>query len=96
MAEIQKTKLIKAGDWRTLEWGWNARFSCRFFLPAGARVKVRYGGGWPFGTDSQEQKLDGINPKVVNVGGGSIVSARVQILVQHDVEVRYAYIATGP
>lgn len=96
MAEVQRTKLVKAGDWRTLESGWNAKFSCRFLHPAGAKVKVRYGDGWPFGWNSQEKTLDGTNFKTVNVGGGSLVYARVQMKVQQDVQVTYTYIPVGP
>ena len=96
MPEVQRTKFVKAGGWRTLEYGWNARFSCRFFNPAGAQVKIRYGGGWPFGWDSQNRTLDGVNAKLVSVGGGSLVYARVQMKVQRDIEVTYTYIASGP
>lgn len=92
MAEVQRTKLVKAGDWRTLEYGWNAHFSCRFLNPAGAMIKVRYGDGWPFGWSSQEQTLDGVHQKTVHVGGGSVVYARVQMKVKKDTEVTYTYI----
>ncbi|MSP13722.1 MAG: hypothetical protein EXR62_12295 [Chloroflexi bacterium] len=96
MPTVERSKFVKAGDWRTLESGWNATFSCMFRAPAGAQVKVRYGNGWPFGKDSQKQTLDGINNKSVNVGGASLVYARVQIKVQQDATVNYTYIATGP
>jgi hypothetical protein len=96
MAEIQRSKLVRAGAWRTLESGWNVSFACQFFNPAGAQIKVRYGDGWPFGKDSQKQTLDGRNRKSVNVGGGSLFYARVQMRVQHDVEVTYTYITIGP
>lgn len=94
MAAVVRDKFVKAGDWRTLEFGWNATFSCMFQGPAGAQVKVRYGDGWPFGRDSQKQTLDGTNNKSVNVGGASLVYARVQMKVQHDTAVRYTYIPT--
>lgn len=96
MAEISRTKTVRAGAWRTLESGWNATFSCRFLGPAGAKVKVRYGGGWPFGMDSQTTTLDGSHPKTLSVGGGSIAYARVQIKVQTDTQVSYTYITVGP
>lgn len=96
MAEIQRTKLVKAGDWRTLESGWNAKFSCRFLRPSGAKIKIRYGNGWPFGWNSQQKTLDGESFKTVSVGAGSLVYARVQMKVQQDIEVTYTYIATGP
>jgi len=93
MAGVTRTKLVKAGDWRTLESGWNANFSCQFFLPAGAKIKLRKGLGW-FGWNSQEQTLDGVTPKVINVGG--VIYSRVQMKVAHDVEVSYLYIPVGP
>jgi hypothetical protein len=96
MAESQRTKLVKAGRWRTLESGWNTTFSCRFLNPTGAQIKIRYGNGWPFGRDSQKQTLDGVNVKSVYVSRGSLVYARVQMKVQRDVEVTYTYITTGP
>jgi hypothetical protein len=96
MAEVQRSKFVRAGAWRTLESGWNSTFSCRFLRPAGAQIKIRYGNGWPFGWDSQKQTLDGINFKSVNVGGGSVAYARVQMRVQSDIQVTYTYIAPGP
>lgn len=92
MAEVVKTKTVRSGAWRTLEWGWNARFSVRFVLPAGAQVKVRYGLGW-FGWDSQKRTLSGNSPVLLRVGGGSIAYARVQMKVQATTDVTYTYIA---
>ncbi len=94
MAQVQRTKLVKAGDWRTLESGWNASFSCSFFLPVGAEVKVRKGTGWPLGWDSQKQRLDGIRPRVLNVSGP--IPSRVQMRTSQDVNVTYTYITVGP
>jgi hypothetical protein len=96
MAELQRTRLVRAGNWHTLEAGWNARFSCRFANPVGAQIKIRYGNGRFLGRDSQQQTLDGVHVKAVHVGGGSVVYARVQMKVQKDTEVPYTYIATGP
>ncbi len=96
MAAIERNNSVRVGDWRTLEFGWNTSFSCMFQDPAGAQVKVRYGGGWPFGRDSQKQTLDGTNNKSVSVSRASLVYARAQMRVQRDTEVRYTYIATGP
>jgi hypothetical protein len=93
MSGITRTKIVKAGSWRTLESGWNASFSCQFFLPAGAKVKLRKGVGW-FGWNSQEQTLDGITPRVINVSG--LVYSRVQMKVSRDTEVSYLYIPIGP
>jgi len=96
MPEIERTKLVRAGGWRTLESGWNVSFACRFVGPAGAKVKARYGDGWPFGWNSQEKTLDGVTQKTVSIGKGSLVYARVQMLVQQDAQVTYSYIAFGP
>jgi len=95
MAGITKTKHVQRGDWRTLESGWNAQFWVSFFNPRGAQIKVRYGGGWPFGWDSQKQTLDGERIKYVKVTGSSIVYARVQVYVQHDTDITYTYFS-GP
>ncbi len=90
MAEVVKTKRVKANGWRTLEWGVNASFHIRFFLPRGATVKVRKGLGW-FGWDSQKTTLNGQNPVILHVSG--IVPSRVQIYVRTDADVTYTYIA---
>jgi hypothetical protein len=92
MAEVERTKLVKSGGWKTLESGWNASFSCRFRHPAGARVKVRYGNGRWLGRDSQKQTLDG-TARLLKVGRGSLAYARVQMKVQRDTQVTYTYIA---
>jgi hypothetical protein len=96
MAEVQRTKRVTAGDWRTLESGWNATFTCLFLAPSGAEIKIRYGGGWIFGKDSQHQTLDGIHTKALNVGRASLAYARVQMKVRSDADVTYAYVASGP
>jgi hypothetical protein len=93
MAEIERRKLIEPGAWRTLEWGWNATFSCRFFGPAGVQVKVRYGDGSWLGFDSQRTTLDGVNFKLLSVGGGSIAYARVQARVTSNTYLTWTYIA---
>lgn len=95
MAEIVRSKFVKAGSWRTLESGWNAVFSCIFRDPAGAQVKVRYGDGWRLGWDSQKKTLDGTD-KTLNVTRASVAYARVQIKVASDTEVRYTYVTVGP
>ena len=96
MSNVKRIKDVKAGKWRTLESGWNAKFSCRFVKPAGAKIKIRYGGKWPFGKNSQNRTLDGNNAETVHVGLGSLAYARVQMKVQRETEVTYTYIATGP
>jgi hypothetical protein len=92
MAEVVRTKFVKFGDWRTLESGWNATFSCRFRDPGGAQVKVRYGDGRWLGRDGQKQTLDGTD-RLVTVGRASFAYARIQMKVQQDTEVTYTYIA---
>ncbi len=90
--EVPQSKFVRPGRWRTLVSGWNVNFHCRFEDPAGARVKVRYGDGWPIGWDSQKKTLDG-TPKSVRVSTlQSLVGARVQIKVEHDTEVQYVYV----
>lgn len=93
MASITRTKTVRAGAWRTLESGWNASFSCQFFLPAGAKVKLRKGYGW-LGWNSQEQTLNRVAPKLINVSG--LIYSRVQMRVSQDTEVSYLYVPIGP
>ena len=88
---VQKTKRVQRGNWRTVESGWNSKFSMTFFMPEGAKIKVRYGGGWPTGWDSQNQTLDGIKVKLLKITGSSIIYARVQVYVQADADVTYIY-----
>lgn len=72
------------------------QFTCLFVAPNGAEIKIRYGAGWIFGRDSQQQTLDGIHTKPLNVGKGSLAYARVQMKVRSDADVTYTYIASGP
>lgn len=83
-----KTKYVKSGDWRTLEWFWNATGTAYFVHPAGAKIKVRYGVGFA-GKDSQKQTLDGVNTKTLSVGRASIAYARMQIKVSASTGVTY-------
>ena len=83
-----RSKYVKSGKWRTLEWGWNTSFGCRFRYPVGAQIRVAYGPG--FG--SQRQTLDGY-PKLLRVGGGSLFVARVQMKVSKSATVEYEYLA---
>ena len=96
MAEVQRSETVRAGAWRTLDYGWNISFQCRFLGPPGAKVKVRYGDGWPFGRNRQEKTLDGVTYKTVSVVKGSLVYARVQMLVQRETTVTWTYVASGP
>ena len=83
-----RIKHVTSGDWRTLEWFFNAGGTAFFEQPAGAEIKVRYGVGW-FGKDRQKQKLDGTTRKLQVGGGSSLTRARMQIKVQRTGDVRY-------
>ena len=96
MAAVTKQKLVKAGDWRTLESFWNASADGLFMAPAGAEIKIRYGGGWPFGSDAQRQRLDGVHQKKLSVGKASLVYARMQMKVSQDAQVTYTIALPGP
>jgi hypothetical protein len=84
-----REKLVKAGDWRTLETYWNATGHAFFQSPKGAEIKVRYGAGSIFGKDRQKQKLDGENTKKLEVGAFSVLYARMQMKVPQTTTVRY-------
>ncbi|WP_375764904.1 hypothetical protein NR798_24615 [Archangium gephyra] len=83
-----RVKRIESGDWRTVESFWNAKGTAFFRLPAGARIKVRYGVSF-LGFDRQEQVLDGSNFKKLEVGSGSLANARMQVRVSQTTDVTY-------
>ena len=83
-----RTKRVTSGDWRTVEWFWNASGTAFFQAPAGAQIKVRYGVGW-FGVDRQKQTLDGTRFKKLTVGMASITRARMQVRVAQTADVSY-------
>lgn len=83
-----RVKHIERGEWRTVESFWNATGTAFFRLPAGARIKVRYGVGF-LGFDRQEQVLDGSRFKKLEVGFGSIANARMQVKVSQTTDVTY-------
>jgi hypothetical protein len=93
MAEL-KTKFIKKGKWRTIEWFFNSNGTAFFKTPKDASIKVRYGAGW-FGKDRQKQKLDGNTYKKLEVGKFSLLRARMQISVKEDIIVTYYVDGTG-
>ena len=94
---VIRTKFVHAGDWVTLESYFHTNATLTFQYPAGAQIKIRYGGGWIFGWDSQQQTLDGVHAKQLNVSStASLVGARVQIRVQRDTWVTYSEARTGP
>ena len=84
-----RTKHVRAGAWRTLEWFWNQKATAFFGLPAGAIVKVRYGDGWPFGWNRQRQTLDGEDIKRLTIGLAAVAYARLQMRVPADTNVTY-------
>lgn len=83
-----RTKRVEAGDWRTLEWFFNAKGTAFFKAPAGAKIKMRYGVGW-LGKDGQKKTLDGHNKKKLSTGLGSVFRARMQMRVERTVDVTY-------
>jgi hypothetical protein len=94
---VVRTKFVKAGDWVTLETYWHTNATLTFLAPARAQIKVRYGGGWIFGWDSQKQTLDGVHAKTLSVSQtASILVARVQIKVPTSTNVTYSEARTGP
>lgn len=96
MPTVVRQKLVRAGDWRTLESFWNTSAEGFFVAPAGAEIKVRYGDGWPVGKDSQKQRLDGMSQKKLEVGKASLVYARMQMRVAQDTQVTYTIALPGP
>jgi hypothetical protein len=90
---VQRESYVKAGGWRTVASLWNASARGVFRGPAGAEIRVRYGKGW-FSSNRQRQTLDGISAKYLNVGGGSIIYARMQVKVPYDTWVSWTYIPT--
>ena len=97
MATVDRTRLVRAGDWRTLEtfWGFSGEAQGVFRHPVGAMIKVRYGLGW-FGFNRQTQTLDG-TARTLEVGNvGSASRARMQMRVSQDAEVSYVLHLPGP
>jgi hypothetical protein len=94
---VVRTKFVKAGDWVTLETYFHTSATLTFLAPARAQIKIRYGGGWIFGWDSQKQTLDGVHAKTLSVSQtASTLVARVQILVPTSTYVTYSEARTGP
>jgi len=83
-----RSKLVTAGDWRTLETFWNVTTTAFFQAAAGAEIKIRYSGWW-FGVDRQRQTLDGNNIKRLVVSPWSIFTARIQMRVKQSTNVSY-------
>lgn len=93
---MTKTRFVEVGDWRTLETFWGGKARAVFRGPARAHIKVRYGIGWRFGKDSQQQTLDGLRAKELRVGSASILYARIQIGVPRSTEVTYELYPGSP
>ena len=84
-----RTKNIRSGDWRTVEWFVNAAGTAFFQAPAGAQIKVRYGVG-VLGKDRQKQTLNGAEWKRLHVSKSwSLSRARMQIRVAATTDVAY-------
>jgi hypothetical protein len=94
---IIRTKFVTAGDWTTLETYWHTNATLFFQGPAGAQIKVRVGGGWIFGYDSQKQTLDGSHIKTLSISKfASTLVERVQIKVPASTFVTYSEAREGP
>jgi len=91
----QRTSYVKSGDYRTLATLWNTTAQAAFQCPAGAKIRVLYG-GWIFSKSRQEQTLDCVTEKRLSVGAWSALVARMQIKVPQSGYVNWAYITTGP
>ncbi|HVE67741.1 MAG TPA: hypothetical protein VNB64_04075 [Solirubrobacteraceae bacterium] len=92
---FQQTSYVKSGEYRTLVKLWNTSAQAEFLCPAGAKVRVRYGGGW-FAVNRQHRTLDCTTPQRVSVGKFSAVVARIQIKVPESGYVNWGYIVEGP
>lgn len=86
---MRKTRFVEFGAWRTLERFWCRKGRAVFLEPPDAEIKVRYGNGWILGDDRQYQTLDGVRPKELQIGLGSLLYARMQMLVGRSRKVTY-------
>ena len=86
-----RTKFVRNGGWRTLESFWGASGNGFFHNPAGASIRVRYGGNsWWNGFTRQQKKLTGDNAFKLSVGSySSVARARMQMSVRQDQDVTY-------
>ncbi|MDX6698477.1 MAG: hypothetical protein QOE65_1874 [Solirubrobacteraceae bacterium] len=91
----QRVSYVKSGEYRTLATLWNTSVTAEFLCPAGAKVRVRYGGGW-FAVNRQTQTLNCSTPKRLSVGKFSAVVARIQMKVAESGNVNWGYITEGP
>jgi hypothetical protein len=91
----QYTTYVKAGDYRTLDTLWNTTATFGFMCPYGAKIRVVYGYGW-FSASRQNQTLDCIHEKTIEIGAWSKVGARVQIKVPESGYVTWGRGFQGP
>ncbi len=73
-------QISQSGVWVTLEGFWNSTATGFFVGPFGAKIRVRLGGN-RIGITRQEQTLDNVTTKRLEVGKSSIVYARMQVMV---------------
>jgi hypothetical protein len=91
----QYTTYVKSGSYRTLDTLWNTTATFGFICPQGAKIRVLYGYGW-FSFSRQNQTLDCLNEKRLQIGGWSKVGARVQIKVLESGNVTWGRGFEGP
>ena len=92
---FERTSYVKAGEYRTLVTLWNTTASAEFGCPAGAKIRVRYGGGW-LAVNRQEKTLDCQTAKRLSVSKWSVTVARMQMKVPTTGYVNWRYIVEGP
>ncbi|MCI0462407.1 MAG: hypothetical protein L0Z62_36105 [Gemmataceae bacterium] len=83
---VVREKSLKKGDWRTVETFVNSSATLIFLGPADCQVKLV---SFPGTRGNQRQTLDGVNPKIVKVGGVRGLFGRVQVRVPENMTVRY-------
>lgn len=83
-----RTKTVTRGGWRTLEWYWNTSTTGFFLHPAGAKIRVKHGGGW-FSWSNQNQTLNGSTVKRLTTGTSSLLVSRMQMSVTETATVVY-------
>jgi hypothetical protein len=82
-------KFIPAGDWVTLESGWNYKAVAQFKEPKGAIVGIDVGG--PLGIGYKKETLDGVTIKRLEVAGESMAGAKLIIKVLYPTTVEYGW-----
>jgi hypothetical protein len=97
MAQIDMGPVhLSARDWRTLESfaGKIPKTVAVFRLPAGVKIKVRYGFGW-LGWDRQSTTTDGRSDKRVVIEG-VVGWARMQAKSERDAQLTWIRMTEGP